>query len=70
MRCTHQIEEYGVVDEVILSGLHVRRRGEVHAEMFTHLFNVVPGPGQTDYLRMEFSLGACKRGDTCEVLLE
>ena len=60
---THEIKEDRMIDQVILSWLHLRRCGKVNSEIFASLFDVIPTSRQSNYIRMEFFLSACSEGD-------
>lgn len=57
----HQIEVNAMIDQVILSLLHILRRTEIHSILLTDIFNLFPRTGQADDGRVE--LGEVFRED-------
>ncbi len=51
----HEIKIYTVINEVILAGLDIRRRGEVHAIRLAHGLDLLPGPREADQCGVELS---------------
>jgi len=60
---THEIKEYRMVHQIILSRFHIWRRGKVHPKVLAYLFDFVPSPRQPNYFRMKFSY---QRGVFCD----
>lgn len=51
---THEVKEDRMVDEIVLSGLHIWGSGKVYAEAFAGLLYILIRPCQSNYFLMEF----------------
>lgn len=52
---THQIEVDGMVHEIVLPGLDVRRRREVYSIGLANVFDLIPCPCQSKKILVELS---------------
>ena len=52
-----------MVNKIILAWLHMWRGRKVNSEILASLFDIVPTSGQSNYIRMKFSLRIGYEGD-------
>lgn len=43
-----------MVDQIVLTLLHARRRAEIHPVLLTHVLDLLPRAGETDDVLVEF----------------
>src|SRR5437016_2130017 len=52
-----------MIDEVVLSWLHLWRCRKVDSEIFASLFDIFPSSRQSNYIGMKFCLSSCSEVD-------
>jgi hypothetical protein len=50
---THKVEVNTVVHQIILPGLHIRRRGKIHPIRLAHILHLLPRPRHAQNILME-----------------